>query len=324
MLTDACRSFGDDSDEYEDKEEHGLEKTDEEDIHQKVKDGARTRKAKAQSVSPGSDKDESGSNKSCSSPSCDLLQVKSKWCKGHRITTDNMRSQAMKAGEVEALNDVLNNASKVDAAIADFRQRAPQKGKYARNPVIDWGEFCRTYSVELRVTNKARDVEFTKQDFDDEYHAKGWSQARIDQKWNAFKADKGIDRFGRGACLTLWIPQKRERIVDRSKVQTNTYSEGSKREKRLKANDVEALKDHCHDTSLDLGDSFFKEDAVIKDETPPGPTLDAASLASLSGSPYLGAKGIDSSRMLPDQSEQMSEELEKVKSYGCCSCESCL
>ena len=29
----------------------------------------------------------------------------------------------MKAGEVEALNDVLNNVSKVDAAIEDFRQR---------------------------------------------------------------------------------------------------------------------------------------------------------------------------------------------------------
>ena len=36
-----------------------------------------------------------------------------------------MRSQAMKAGEVEALNEVLNNVSKVDAAIEDFRQRLP-------------------------------------------------------------------------------------------------------------------------------------------------------------------------------------------------------
>ena len=72
MLTDACRSFGDDSDEYEDKEEHGLEKTDEEDIHQKVKAGARKRKA----CSPGSDNDEAGSDKSCVSPSCDLMPVK--------------------------------------------------------------------------------------------------------------------------------------------------------------------------------------------------------------------------------------------------------
>ena len=82
------------------------------------------------------------------------------------------------------------------------------------------------------------------------------------------------------------------------KVQTNTYSEGSKREKWLKANDAEALKDHCHDTIH---------------ETPPGPTLDAASLASSSSIPSgLGAKGIDLSTMLPDQSEKMSGELEKV------------
>ena len=78
----------------------------------------------------------------------------------------------------------------------------------------------------------------------------------------------------------------------------------------MKAHDVEALKDHCHDTSLDLGGSFFREDA-IKDETPLGTTLDAASLASSSGS-GLGAKGIDLSTMLPDQSEKMSGELEKV------------
>ena len=76
MSTDACRPFGDDSDEYEDKEEHGLEKTDEEDIHQKVKAGARKGKAKAQSFSPGSDNDEAGSDKSCVSPSCDLMPVK--------------------------------------------------------------------------------------------------------------------------------------------------------------------------------------------------------------------------------------------------------
>ena len=95
---------------------------------------------------------------------------------------------------------------------------------------------------------------------------------RIDQEWNAYKVDKGIDRNGRGVSFRLWIPLTREGIVDRSKVQTNTYSEGSKREKRLNANDVEALKDHCHDTSLDLGDSFFREDA-IKDGTPPGPSF---------------------------------------------------
>ena len=98
--------------------------------------------AKAQSVSPGSDNDESGSNKSCFSPSCDLLQVKkSKWCKGHRITTDNMRSQAMKAGEVEALNDVLNNVSKVDATIEDFLQRSDAMQSYRPKP---WGAFFQT------------------------------------------------------------------------------------------------------------------------------------------------------------------------------------
>ena len=92
-------------------------------------------------------------------------------------------------------------------------------------------------------------------------------------------------------------------------MQTNTYSEGSKREKRLKAHDVEALKDNCHDTRLDLGDSFLKDDAIIKDETQLGPTLDAASLASLSGSPYLGAKGIDSSRMLLDPWDRLIDEV---------------
>ena len=144
-----------------------------------------------------------------------------------------------------------------------------------------WGEFRSYYQSEVKVT---------KQDFDDEYHAKGWSQARIDQKWNAYKACRCIQREGRGASLALWIPQRREWIVDRSPVQTNTYSEEKESEKRFKAHDVFAIKDSCYDPSLDLGDSSFTEDA-IKDETPLGPTLDAASFASLSGSPLSWCEG---------------------------------
>ena len=69
MLTDGGRSYGDDSDEYEDEEEDGLEKTDEEDIHQTVNAGARTGKAKAKAKAKAV-------SVSCFSPSFELMRVK--------------------------------------------------------------------------------------------------------------------------------------------------------------------------------------------------------------------------------------------------------
>ena len=136
MLTDACRSFGDDSDEYEDKEEHGLEKTDEEDIHQTVNAGARTGKAKAKAKAK---------ERSCFSPSCELMRVnKSKFCRGHKATATVMRYHLMKAGKVAALNEVLNNVKKVDAAISEFTARLPYNRHLGRliSSKPDWGEVC--------------------------------------------------------------------------------------------------------------------------------------------------------------------------------------
>lgn len=201
---------------------------------------------------------------------------------------------------------------KCTGAVSDFEMHTPSAGKW-KGPLIDWSEFGRTYSVRVSVKHREEELETTWSDFKDDCAMKGWDLERTKAQWDKHKADKNIDREGRGATLKLWLPQRNKRIRDKGKDQVNAFNEGGKRQKTMKQADADSLKDFCHSSTLSFADKFFKEDAT--DESPLKALKEAAALSATPKKSMLGPDGkpMDLATLAPPQHEKMKDELDKAQ-----------
>ena len=145
--------------------------------------------------------------------------------------------------------------------------------------------------------------------YQDECKAKGWSVDRLNAKWEEYTNDRRIDRSGSGANSRLWIPQLRERLRDKTKGSTNSFQEGGKRTKALKASDSQALKDFATASALSHGDDFF---AVGDDKRadPGKPILKEEEEGEILG---LMTKKLDLAILIPPQFDKMIKELERLE-----------
>lgn len=202
-------------------------------------------------------------DKQCARRRCaEQKHGKEQLCNKHKRSVDNMRSQANEVQAKADLKVVLADDDLANCAIDDFDEKNVQ-GKYGRKQLIDWQEFNRAYFTSRTKKDRSKELEYTFGDFEDECKMKGWTDSRIKAQRASYVDDRNIDREGAGTFLILWIPQRRERILDTTKGFVNDYREGGQRHKVLSPHEAINLKEFADRSIPFFADDFCKKELEL-------------------------------------------------------------
>lgn len=199
-------------------------------------------------------------DKVCFVHSCnERKKMNKRYCAKHNKDVEALVYQAKKKGQDKVLEGIIEDPIRLSMALSKFDGLHP--AVRFRKSLIDRAQFKRKFTVSNVVTMRSGTEEWTCVDFEEDKVARGWDKSRIQATWQRYLYGPH-ERSGQGFGATIWLPIRRQRLVDTVSSVANESEQGSN--KNMKERDLNDLSNFCHNTGASAHSESFLRKAMDK------------------------------------------------------------